>query len=328
MSGDRPGGLDLSLVVPVLNEEAAIPAFLDRAMPVLDGLGVAFEILFVDDGSTDGTAALLRDRHRADGRIRLVGLSRNFGKEAALTAGLDHAVGAAIVPIDVDLQDPPDMVGDMLAAWQQGADVVYATRRSRTGAGPVKTWAARAFYRLYNWVSDEVAIPPDTGDFRLMDRKVVDVIRAMPERNRFMKGLFAWPGFRQRQVFYDRPGRSQGTSKWPLRKLLRLAVDGLVSFSDFPLKLATYLGLAVAVLAILYAGFLVVRTLFYGIDVPGYASVMVVILFLGAVQLLTLGVIGEYLSRIYRETKRRPLYVVRDRLGVDPPIPRPSDGPG
>ena len=318
-------GPTLSLVVPVKDEEVAIRPFLARVVPILDGLGAqegagwGWEIVFVDDGSTDRTLAELVLAHQGDPRIRALSLSRNFGKEAALSAGIDHALGAAVVPIDVDLQDPPEVLGEMLAKWRAGHEVVYGLRRNRTTDSLPKRLTADLYYRAHNWLSDD-KIPEHAGDFRLLDRKVVEVIRRMPERNRFMKGLFAWSGFRQTAVEYDRAERTVGTTKYNYVRLWKLAVDGITSASTVPLRVWSYLGLAIAFVAFAYALFLIVRTFLHGADVAGYPSIMVALLFLGGVQLISLGVLGEYVGRILIETKRRPVYVVRETIG-DVPAP-------
>lgn len=305
----RPDRFLLSLVVPVLNEEAAIPVFLAAVERVLGPTGLALEILFVDDGSTDATRAIIASHAARDPRIRGLALSRNFGKEAALSAGLDHAAGDAVVPIDVDLQDPLELIPDFVARWREGYDVVYGVRSDRSTDHPLKRLSATLFYRIFNAVAD-TRIPMDTGDFRLMDRRVIEVVRQLPERERFMKGLFAWVGFRSLGIPFERAARSAGTTKWKPLRLWRFAVQGLTSFSTLPLQVWVYLGAVIALLSFLYGSFIVIRTLVLGIDLPGYPSLMVVVLFLGGVQLLSLGVIGEYLGRLYTEVKARPLYVV------------------
>ncbi len=310
----------VSVIVPVKDEEAAIQPFLARVAPVLDALrdpageSVLWEILFVDDGSSDATLPAIMAANRADPRVVGVSLSRNFGKEAALSAGLDHARGETVVPIDVDLQDPPEVIGAMLDEWRLGNEVVFGVRRNRMTDSLPKRLTADLYYRAHNWMSED-KIPEHAGDFRLLDRKVVDVIRAMPERNRFMKGLFAWSGFRQAAVYYDRAERSIGRTKFNYVKLWKLAIDGLTSASTAPLRIWSYIGFGIAAIAMLYALFLIGRTILYGVDVAGYASMMVAVLFLGGVQLLSLGILGEYVGRILVETKRRPIYVVRERIG-------------
>ena len=308
----------LSIVVPFHNEEAVVDAFFDRLEHVLSDLTPAYEIVCIDDGSRDGTLSALQRRQQRNARIRILELSRNFGKDAAISAGLDHARGKAVVFIDSDLQDPPELIPAMFAEWLKGADVVYARRRRRRCDGFVKRFTAWAFYRIYNAIAD-VPMPADTGDFRLIDRKVADALRQLPERTRFMKGLFAWVGFRQVSVEYDRPGRAGGRTKWNLWKLWNFALDGLTAASTVPLRIWSYVGFLIALASFLYATFIVVRTLVFGVDVPGYASLMTVILFLGGLNILAMGILGEYLGRVHRETLRRPLYIVRavhEKAGV------------
>lgn len=310
--------VELTLVVPVKDEEAAVAAFVSRVVPLLEKLddpaAEAFEILFVDDGSTDSTLEELRALNAAEPRVRAVSLSRNFGKEAALSAGLDEARGNAVVPIDVDLQDPPEVIAEMVAKWREGFEVVYGVRDNRESDSLPKRLTADLYYRAHNRLSSD-KIPEHAGDFRLLDRKVVDVIRVMPERNRFMKGLFAWAGFRQAAVSYHRTERQLGKTKFNYWKLWTLALDGITSASTVPLRVWSYLGGIVALGALLYAAVIVVRTILFGVEVPGYASMMVAILFLGGLQLLSLGVLGEYVGRILIETKGRPLYIVSERIG-------------
>ena len=312
--------VELSLVMPVKDEEAAIGPCLERLIPVLEGMddpvATSFEILFIDDGSEDGTLAEIRKANAADPRVRAISLSRNFGKEAALTAGLDCARGMAVVPLDVDLQDPPEALPRMIAEWRSGVEVVYGVRDNRESDSLPKRMTADLYYRAHNWLSHD-KIPEHAGDFRLLDRKVVDVIRNMPERNRFMKGLFAWAGFRQAAVMYHREERKVGKTKYNYWKLWTLAIDGITSASTAPLRIWSYLGALVALGALAFAVFIIVRTLVTGIVVPGYASLMVAILFLGGLQLLSLGVLGEYVGRILTETKARPLYIVRETIGAD-----------
>jgi len=310
--------VELSLIIPVKDEAVAVGPCLARVIPVLeamdDPVAGSFEILFVDDGSSDATLEVIRKANAADPRIRAISLSRNFGKEAALTAGLDAARGSAVVPLDVDLQDPPEALPRLVAKWRDGFDVVYGVRDNRETDTLPKRITADFYYRAHNWLSND-KIPEHAGDFRLLDRKVVDVIRQMPERNRFMKGLFAWAGFKQTAVTYHREERKVGKTKFNYWKLWTLAIDGITSASTVPLRIWSYLGAFVALGALAFAALIIVRTLTTGIDVPGYASLMVAILFLGGLQLLSLGVLGEYVGRILTETKGRPLYVVRERIG-------------
>ncbi len=312
--------VELSIIIPVKDEEEAIPLCIDRVRRVLEELadpaGRSWEMLFVDDGSTDGTLAAVRAANASDPRIRALSLSRNFGKEAALTAGLDHARGRAVVPLDVDLQDPPEVLGAMLAKWREGFEIVYGVRNNRESDSLPKRLTADLYYRAHNYLSAD-KIPEHAGDFRLLDRKVVDVICAMPERNRFMKGLFAWAGFRQASVTYTRVPRQVGETKFNYWKLWTFALDGITSASTVPLRVWSYLGGLVALLALGYAVFIIIQTLVSGVDVPGYASLMVAVLFMGGLQLLSLGVLGEYVGRILVETKHRPLYIVRERIGEE-----------
>jgi glycosyltransferase involved in cell wall biosynthesis len=310
--------VELSLVIPVKDEEDAIPVFLARVVPLIEGLAdpaaKSFEIIFIDDGSSDRTLEVLRAAHATDPRIRAISLSRNFGKEAALSAGLDRARGLAVIPLDVDLQDPPETIAPMLEKWRAGYDVVYGVRDNRESDSLPKRLTADLYYRAHNWLSQD-KIPEHAGDFRLLDRRVVEVIKAMPERNRFMKGLFAWAGFKSSAVLYHREERTVGKTKFNYWKLWTLAVDGITSASTVPLRVWSYVGGSVALFALGYAIFIIVRTLMFGIDVPGYASMMVAVLFLGGLQLFSLGVLGEYVGRILTEVKHRPLYVVRETVG-------------
>lgn len=307
----------LSLVVPCYNEAAGLASFWARATDALDALGLPAEAVFVDDGSRDETFAVLSALASRDPRVRVVALSRNFGKEVALAAGLDHARGEAVVPIDADLQHPPEILTQLVARWREGHDVVIALRRDRATESWPRRITGDLFHRLFARLSAAPA-PRGAGDFRLMARPVVDALRRMPERIRYMKGMYAWVGFRTTTVEYDVEARASGRSRFGYVRLARLALDGVVSFSALPLRVSSVLGALFALLAIAYGGWLVVRTILHGVDVPGYASLMVIVLFLGGVQLLSLGVIGEYLGRMYDEVKGRPLYLVRARLGFGP----------
>lgn len=313
MTGTHAGP-DLSIVVPMFNEAAGLDGFFRRLDATLTLLGLSVEIVCVDDGSTDDTWARLAERQRDDPRLRLVRLSRNFGKDIALSAGLQHAAGRAVVPIDADLQHPPELIRDFVAQWREGYDMVYAVRRSRATDSRLRRTLSVAFYRLFGRLA-EVDMPQGAGDFRLLDRRVVDALNAMPERARFMKGLFAWVGFRHIGIDYEPGERVGGDTSWSLARLIGFAVDGLASFTTFPLVLAGYIGAVLAVPSLLLGVFFVVRTLVWGVDVPGYASVMVAVLMLGSIQLLTLGLFGAYLGRVFAEVKGRPLYVVSDRRG-------------
>ena len=306
--------IEISVVVPLYNEEPNIDYLFERLLLVLDGMNISYEIVCVNDGSLDNTLKSLIEYHHRHPGIKVVNLSRNFGKEVALTAGIDYASGAAVIPIDADLQDPPELIEKLVAKWREGYDVVYATRRSRQGESWLKRFTARSFYRTIGWMSP-VSIPRDTGDFRLLDRQVVEALKQMPERTRFMKGLFGWVGFKQTSIMFDREPRLNGTTTWNYWRLWNFAIDGITSFSFLPLKVWSYIGLVISLLSFLYASFLVIRTLIFGVDLPGYASLMVTVLFLGGIQLITLGIIGEYLGRVYEEVKGRPLYLVRDCYG-------------
>lgn len=311
-SGSRP---TLSLVVPVFNEQEILPAFYERAIATLRGCCSAYEIIFVDDGSTDGSFDALQRLAAADAHVRVVSFSRNFGHQTAVTAGMNYSTGAAVVVIDGDLQDPPELIPDMLARWRDGFQVVYAVRRTRR-EHVLKRAAYRTFYRLLRRLS-YVNMPLDAGDFALMDRCVVDLLNQMPERNRFVRGIRAWVGFRQTGIEYDRDPRFAGESKYPLTKLMRLAYDGVVSYSFVPLRLVTQLGFLISVVAFGMMTYILMLKIVWGISLVGWTSTIVVILFLGGVQLLSLGILGEYIGRIFDEVKRRPLYVVKDLIGFE-----------
>lgn len=303
----------LSVVVPTHDEQDVILAFHTRLITVLDGLGIAAEIIYVDDGSSDTTARIITDLHAADGRVALLQLSRQFGKEAALSAGLDHACGDAVVVIDADLQDPPELIPALIAQWHAGYDVVYAQRSRREQETWIKRASAHTYYRLLSRLSP-VRIPHDTGDFRLMSARAVVALRTLREQHRYMKGLFAWVGYPQVAVRYVRHGRHAGRSQWNWLKLFGFAIDGITSFSIAPLRLASYLGLAASSAAFAYGLYIIYKTIAVGEPVRGFPTLMVAILFLGGMQLLCLGIIGEYVGRTYGESKRRPLYFVARRL--------------
>lgn len=305
----------LSVIVPVCNEEAVLPLFHGRLTAALSVLGVAWEIVYVDDGSSDATPRLLQTLHRVEPRAGVARLSRNFGKEAAMSAGLKLARGRAIVVIDADLQDPPELVGRMLAAWRQGADVVNMRRRRRDGESWFKRTTARGFYGVLNRLA-EVPIPENVGDFRLLSRRVVDALNELPERNRFMKGLFAWVGYAQVTLDYDRQPRAAGRSKWRYWTLWNFALEGITGFSTVPLKLATYAGLASALAAFVYADYFLVKTLVNGEPVRGFPTLIITVLLLGGLQLMATGIVGEYLARLFIESKGRPLYLIDTYLAA------------
>lgn len=318
----------ISVVAPFYNEELNIERFFPAVLDVLQTTGMAWEIVCVDDGSGDRTLEYLLAAAKAEPSVKVLKLSRNFGKEAALTAGMEASAGDVVILLDADLQDPPELITRMLDKWREGYDVVYGVRQSRNSDSLGKRITAGGFYRTFNRLTP-TPVPANAGDFRLMDRRVVDRVRELPERTRFMKGLFAWVGFKSTAITYDRPGRVAGESAWGYWKLWNFALDGLTSFSTMPLRIWTYIGLTVSLLSFLYASFLIFRTLVVGVDLPGYASLMVVILFLGGIQLISLGVIGEYLGRVFIEVKRRPIYLV-DRVyqfGPDA-AEAPADPPG
>ena len=308
--------VEISVVVPAYNEESNLEYLLERLELVLKSLNTTYEIVFVNDGSKDNTLKRLIEYHDRNPAIKIIDLSRNFGKEIALTAGLKYANGAAVIPIDADLQDPPELIAKLVAKWREGYDVVYATRRSRSGESWLKRLTAFMFYGTISKMS-KVSIPVNTGDFRLLDRRVVDAIAQMPERTRFMKGMFAWVGFKQTSILFDREPRFDGQTSWNYWKLWNFALDGIASFSSLPLKVWSYIGLVISFFALLYAAFLLILTVITGSDVPGYASLIISILFLGGIQLISLGVLGEYLGRIYQEVKQRPLYFVRETYGFE-----------
>jgi polyisoprenyl-phosphate glycosyltransferase len=303
----------LSIVIPSYNEQEVLPEFHSRLRLVLDGLGGHVQVVYVNDGSTDDTEKVLSLLREQDSRVEVVDLSRNFGKEIAMTAGLDHAHGDAVIIIDSDLQDPPELIPELLKHYHDGYDVVYAQRVSRAGDGALKKSTAYLFYRLIQ-TATRVKIPADTGDFRLLSRRAVEALNKLREQHRFMKGLYSWIGFPQKAVPYHRESRKGGQTKWNYWKLWNFALEGFTSFTIGPLKVATYLGLSTAAAAFLYALWVIYKTLARGDPVAGYPSLMVVILFLGGIQLMTIGVLGEYLGRTFDETKQRPLYFVKTHL--------------
>lgn len=317
----------ITLLVPVFNEEESIDLFIETVEQKLGGQDFDYDYLFIDDGSSDATLDVLTEWSKKNKRVGVIVLSRNFGKEAAMTAGIDSATGDALVPIDVDLQDPPELIIDFVKHWRAGYDVVYGKRSSRGAEGFVKRVGSEWFYKVFNFFS-HTDIPEDVGDFRLIDRRVIEVIKRLPEKNRFMKGLFAWAGFKSKEVEYVRPGRSAGETSWNYWKLWNFAIDGVVGFSTSPLRVWSYFGFFISFLAFLYGSFIVYLAIFSGVDTPGYASTMIIILFLGGIQLISIGILGEYIGRLFTEVKGRPVYIV-DRLISDgqektPSLP-PSD---
>lgn len=314
-SGERR--MLLSIVVPCMNEQEVLRETHQRLVAVLQQAPLNFEIVYVDDGSTDSTSEVLRELQAQDTQVRVVRFSRNFGHQVAITAGLEHASGDAVVIIDADLQDPPEVVLEFLAKWLDGYDVVYGVRTERDGETPFKLWTAKIFYRFISRLSD-TRIPLDTGDFRLMDRRVVDSLLSMPERDRFVRGMVSWLGFSQVAVPYHRAPRAAGTTKFSLFKMVRFALDGIFSFSILPLRLATWTGFAASAVAIVGI-IIVLLERFFQVPglVKGWSSAVIAELFIGGVQLICIGIIGEYVGRIYGESKRRPLYIVRERMGFE-----------
>lgn len=329
MSNSQSDTVNLAVVVPFFNEGAGAVAFLDRLRGVLTGIEqdgprpLDWRIICINDGSSDETLVALLQARRTEPRIAVIDLSRNFGKEYALTAGLDHADADAVVVLDGDGQHPPEMIGAMLEAWRQGNDVVYMVRETRDVRG-LHRLLRNLFYRLFALAS-RTKLPPEAGDFRLMDRRVVAAIHQLPERTRFLKGIYSWVGFRQTGLKYREDARMQGQSHWRLSRLLGFAMDALSAFSTLPLRIWSWIGAAVAGLSLLYGAWRVVRAIFWGIDVPGFETIVVSITFLGGMQLLSLGVLGSYIGRIFEEVKARPLYIVRRCYGLPEQVPEPAN---
>jgi len=301
----------ISIVVPCYNEEDVIEIFLQHIEPILDSLDKSYEIIFINDGSTDNTFNVMFDAKEKYKNIRILNLSRNFGKEAALTAGLEHTKGEAIIPIDVDLQDPPELIVQFLEKWEEGYDVVLAKRADRSSDSIAKKLSAEFFYKIHNKISD-ISMPNNVGDYRLMSRRVIEALKQLPENQRFMKGLFAWTGYKTAIIEYKREVRIAGDSSFNGWKLWNFALDGITSFSTVPLRIWLYLGIIISFFAFLYGSIIIVRTLIFGVDLPGYASLLASVLFLGGIQLMGIGILGEYIGRIYKEAKRRPSYIIEN----------------
>jgi polyisoprenyl-phosphate glycosyltransferase len=322
------GRFSLSVVVPVYNENAVLCEFHRRLGAVMEALSPRVEIIYVDDGSRDGSGELLAKLHAEDARVAVIELSRNFGKEIAMTAGLDHAGGDAVIVIDSDLQDPPELISEMVRAWQEGADVVLMRRASRAQESWFKKATANAFYRVIGRLS-EIDIPENVGDFRLLSRRAVVAFRKLPERSRFMKGMFAWIGFPSRELVYDRDGRFAGETKWNYWDLWNFALEGITSFSAAPLKIASYVGFVTALIAFGFGVYFIAKTVLFGDPVRGFPTLVVVVLFLGGLQLMALGIIGEYIARMFIEVKQRPLYLVLQRRAPSRPVaPTENESPG
>ncbi|BBB91623.1 MAG TPA: glycosyltransferase family 2 protein [Methylomusa anaerophila] len=306
----------ISVLVPMYNEMNSIEPFFERLLSSLGKINYDYEVICVNDGSTDNTLEMLIDYSKKNNKIKIINFSRNFGKEIAMTAALDYSAGHAVVLLDADLQHPPEVISELINEWNQGYDVVYATRKVRLGESWLKKTTALLFYRIIKKLSD-INIPQNTGDFRLMDRRVVEALKKLPERTRFMKGLFAWIGFKQKSILFEQQPRWAGQTTWNYWKLWNFALEGITSFSSFPLKVWGYVGVALSIISFVYVLILILQYLIRGVDVPGYTSIMVVMLFLGGIQLIGLGVIGEYLGRVFIEVKERPLYIIRDLYGFD-----------
>lgn len=314
----------VSIVCPCYNEQEVLPIFISRITDILDSTGYGYEILLINDGSKDQTLAIMKQLQQECSSIRTVNLSRNFGKEAAMTAGLDLALGEVIIPIDADLQDPPELIHDFLEKWKEGFDVVVAKRVDRSTDSWAKKFSAELFYKFHNAVA-QVEIPENVGDFRLINRRVVKAIQLLPENQRFMKGIFSWVGFKTAVVEYKREAREAGETSFNGWKLWNFALDGITSFSTAPLRIWLYIGSFISALAFIYGSFTVIKTLIYGIDAPGYASTITITLFLGGVQLIGIGVMGEYIGRLYMESKRRPTYIIEEDSIGSPAAIKPQD---
>jgi polyisoprenyl-phosphate glycosyltransferase len=306
----------ISVVIPVFNEAKGLQPLVDRLLAVLAADGTPFEVVFVNDGSSDDSLDELKRLHATDPRLKLLSFSRNFGKECAIAAGLVHAKGDAVILMDSDLQHPPEAITEFLTHWRDGYQIVYGQRLDRRTDGPVRRFSSRIFYRLFAMMT-KTALPRDAGDFRLLDRKAVDALNQLGERARYNNGLYAWIGFRSIGVPYMVGDRSVGTTKWSPRRLAHFAIDGLTSFSTVPLKVWSYLGLFVSLIALAYATMFFVKTMIFGVDVPGFPTLVISIMLLSGAQLISLGVLGEYLARVYEEVKARPLYIVAEKIGFE-----------
>lgn len=304
----------VSIVIPIFNEEDTIPELYNRIKKVIDSINDSTEVIFIDDGCSDNSFKMLEEINRNNNRMKILRFSRNFGHQVAITAGIYHAKGDAVVIIDGDLQDPPELILDMLKLWKDGYQIIYGKRKQRKRETTFKLFTAKAFYKLINMLS-EIKIPFDTGDFRLMDRKAVDALNSMSEQYRFVRGMVSWVGFKQKEYLYDRDARYAGQTKYPFKKMFRLALNAIFSFSTIPLKVATWLGIIVSLFSLLGILYVVALRVFTDSLVPGWTALFTAILFIGGIQLFTLGIIGEYIGRIYGEVKKRPLYIIQDKLG-------------
>lgn len=312
MCNELPLKKMISIIIPVKDEEKAIAPFVEEISLHINLLPFGFELIFIDDGSSDNTLGIIKSLSKSDERIKYLSFSRNFGKEAAMSAGIDYAKGDAVIPMDVDLQDPPEVIPKFIQKWQEGYDTVYGYRLARNEDTIIKKLTAGIFYKFFNKISEN-PIPYNAGDFRLMDQKVISVLKNMKEQNRFMKGLFSWPGFSVTSIGYERPARAYGKTKFNMWKLWNFAVDGITSFSTWPLRIWSYIGGGIAFVSFVFMMFIVLRTILMGRDFPGYASIMSAILFFGAMQLISVGILGEYIGRLYMESKKRPTYVLKEK---------------
>lgn len=306
----------LSIIVPLFNEEAVIPQFYERLKKVMDSQDGDYEIIFINDGSTDRSMEALLKLRQSDPRIKIIEFSRNFGHQIAITAGLDHAQGKAVIVMDGDLQHPPEVIPKLIQKWKEGFELVYTVRKETKDAGYFKNLSASLFYSLINKIGD-IQIPKHGADFRLVDRRVLESLKLMRERSRFMRGLFNWVGYSQTSVEFEADVRYAGVTKYSFKKMIQFALDGITSFSSFPLRISTYFGFMVSVISFLYAAFAIYARLFTDIALPGWTSILVAVLFLGGVQLITIGLLGEYIGRIYNEVKQRPLYIIRNKFGLE-----------
>lgn len=306
----------LSIIAPAYNEEENIKSFYNTIKPILDKLTKNWEVIFIDDGSRDNTLEIITNLNKSDERIKVISFSRNFGKEIALTAGIDYADCDVVIPIDTDLQDPPELIEDMIKYWKEGYDVVYAKRKVREGETFMKLFSASMFYKVMGKMA-HINIPENVGDFRLLDRRVVLELRKLKEKTRFMKGIFSWVGFKSKEILFERKKRDAGETKFNFWGLWNFAIDGITSFSMFPLRIFLYSGFGVMFFSFLYALIIIFKTLYFGADLAGYPSIMVTILFFGGVNMFAIGVIGEYLGRVYEEVKNRPLYIIDEMCGLE-----------
>ena len=301
----------ISIIAPCYNEEEVVDIFMPSITAVLNETNKSYEIIFINDGSTDNTLKKLLELKNRYHHIRIINLSRNFGKEAAMTAGLDSALGEVIIPIDVDLQDPPSLISDFVKKWEEGYDVVLAKRVDRSSDSWAKQFSAESFYKFHNKISN-VDIPDNVGDYRLFTRKVLTAIQKLPENQRFMKGIFSWVGFKTATVEYKRESRQAGETSFNGWKLWNFALEGITSFSTVPLRIWLYIGLFISLLSLIFGSWIIIKTLLFGVDIPGYASMFTTVLFLGGIQLMGIGILGEYIGRLYMEAKKRPIYIIED----------------